>query len=318
MAALTETEVYESEIYQLEITDPVLGGPDGIDNLQAKQLGNRTAWLKKHVDEVFTKGIPTWNALQNYYVGSHAVGTDGKLYRSKTGVDGTPNVGNNPVGDTINWESASDMALAIHNSTAENPVDTDEFGYWDSFTQTLRKVTLENLKATLKTYFDTLYRPIGALLFSDMPAGSVIQVANYTTGEVAMGTTTTPYDDTIPQISEGTQFMSLAFTPKKANSKLRIDVVFNSSHNINGTQQIALHRDTTTNALRAIQQSDGASYPRSSVFTIFVDAIATTTTTFSVRSGLNSAGTITFNGIAGSRYLGGVFASSITITEIAQ
>ena len=45
----------------------------------------------------------------------------------------------------------------------------------------------------------------------------------------------------------------------------------------------------------------------------------TSATTFKVRSGSSSlvGGTITFNGITGtSRLLGGVFASSITITEI--
>lgn len=46
MADLAETETYEAGIYQFEITDPVIGGPDGIDNLQAKQLANRTNWLK--------------------------------------------------------------------------------------------------------------------------------------------------------------------------------------------------------------------------------------------------------------------------------
>jgi hypothetical protein len=46
MANLTETSVYESGIYQIEMTDPIQGGPDGISNLQAKQLGNRTRFLK--------------------------------------------------------------------------------------------------------------------------------------------------------------------------------------------------------------------------------------------------------------------------------
>lgn len=45
MATLVEEEVFEPSIYQLEMTDPVQGGPNGIDNLQAKQLANRTKWL---------------------------------------------------------------------------------------------------------------------------------------------------------------------------------------------------------------------------------------------------------------------------------
>lgn len=46
MAGLTEEEVYEALVYLIEITDAVIGGANGIANLQAKQLANRTAWLK--------------------------------------------------------------------------------------------------------------------------------------------------------------------------------------------------------------------------------------------------------------------------------
>jgi len=35
MANLQETDVWVDGIYQLETTDPVMGGPDGIDNVQA-------------------------------------------------------------------------------------------------------------------------------------------------------------------------------------------------------------------------------------------------------------------------------------------
>lgn len=45
MANLTESSIWETGIYQLETDDPVLGGPEGIDNLQAKQLANRTKYL---------------------------------------------------------------------------------------------------------------------------------------------------------------------------------------------------------------------------------------------------------------------------------
>lgn len=100
-------------------------------------------------------GIPKWTDLQNYYVNSYAVGSDGKLYRSKTGIDGTPNVGNNPVGDTTNWENSSDVAGDINAAPVEAPEDTDKIGFWDSFTKTLRGVTF----ATLKTIFAVLDSP---------------------------------------------------------------------------------------------------------------------------------------------------------------
>lgn len=45
MAFLKETSEFTAGIYQFEITDPVQGGPDGIDNLPLKGLANRTKWL---------------------------------------------------------------------------------------------------------------------------------------------------------------------------------------------------------------------------------------------------------------------------------
>lgn len=54
MANLPESPVFEEGIYQIEVNDPVVGGPDGIDNIQAKQLANRTKYLKQFADEVVT------------------------------------------------------------------------------------------------------------------------------------------------------------------------------------------------------------------------------------------------------------------------
>ena len=50
MANLPESSLWETGIYQLEETDPVQGGPNGIDNQQGKQLANRTAYLKAQVE----------------------------------------------------------------------------------------------------------------------------------------------------------------------------------------------------------------------------------------------------------------------------
>ena len=52
MANLNLTRPWAENIYQLETTDPVMGGPDGVDNRQAKELGARTNWLKDQVDGI--------------------------------------------------------------------------------------------------------------------------------------------------------------------------------------------------------------------------------------------------------------------------
>lgn len=67
MANLQEQDNWESGIYQLETTDPVVGGPDGVSNVQGKQLANRTAYLKARLEEAQASldavGVEGQNAL---------------------------------------------------------------------------------------------------------------------------------------------------------------------------------------------------------------------------------------------------------------
>ena len=54
MTTLIEAEKWEDGIYQLEKTDPVVAGLDGIANRQAQQLANRTQYLKTEQDKLKT------------------------------------------------------------------------------------------------------------------------------------------------------------------------------------------------------------------------------------------------------------------------
>jgi hypothetical protein len=149
--------------------------------------------------------------------------------------------------------------------------------------------------------------------------GSITQVVNTQTGAVATGTTLIPWDDTIPQNDEGTEFMTLAITPKSVSNILLIDVAFQYSAAAGYRCSVALFQDTTANALAASSQYGGLSgYYDEGVAYLRHKMTAGTiaSTTFKVRAGPNLASTITFNGQDGSRYFGGVMASSITITEI--
>ena len=49
MANLKEDNTWEQGIYQFETSDPVMGGPNGIDNVPTSQLANRTLWLKNQL-----------------------------------------------------------------------------------------------------------------------------------------------------------------------------------------------------------------------------------------------------------------------------
>ncbi len=69
MANIEEIEQWDSGIYQLETTDPVQGGADGVDNAPHKNLANRTLWLKNN------KADKNGNAANKFKV-ANATATD--------------------------------------------------------------------------------------------------------------------------------------------------------------------------------------------------------------------------------------------------
>lgn len=148
----------------------------------------------------------------------------------------------------------------------------------------------------------------------------ITKIATTQTGAVATGTTTIPSDDTIPQNTEGDQYMTLAITPNSATSTLIIQVTIQlASSAAGGRMTAALFQDSTANALAtAVQGFVDANKPFSMSFTYIMTSGTTSSTTFKVRAGASVAGTTTFNGASGARLYGGTYASSIVITEIAS
>jgi len=135
-------------------------------------------------------------------------------------------------------------------------------------------------------------------------------------GTVSTGTTIIPNDDTIPQNTEGTQFLTRAITPKSASNILRIDINAFGANTVSDSTTTALFQDSTANALAATsqwQQTSGGLFLSRIQHSMIAGTVASTT--FNVRIGIASAGTYTFNGASTARRFGGVAASSISITE---
>lgn len=149
-------------------------------------------------------------------------------------------------------------------------------------------------------------------------AGDIVQVVATQTGAVSTGTTLIPGDDTIPQITEGTEFMTRAITPTSATNYLEIEAVVQIANGATNTALLiaALFQDSTANALAAAFIYTAINASGQIVVRHRMLAGTTSATTFRVRVGPSAANTITFNGGASARLLGGVLASSITITEI--
>lgn len=150
--------------------------------------------------------------------------------------------------------------------------------------------------------------------------GSVVQTVSFQTGAVATGTITIPNDDTIPQITEGVEFLTLSITPKSATSKLIIETQMVLSHSTNPAfMSLCLFQDSAANALAAtmhVINGSAAGQPITIPLRHSMISGTTSPTTLRVRAGSPSAGTVTLNGSAGVRIYGGVMASSIVIQEV--
>ena len=147
----------------------------------------------------------------------------------------------------------------------------------------------------------------------------IIQVVNTQTGAVATGVVGIPWDDTIPQITEGDQYMTLAITPTNTNNILYIEVVAILAYTTADRITAALFQDATAGALAAAGEYTGTT--STAIVINFIHKMTAGTisaTTFRVRAGgtISTTQTTTFNGEGGARKQGGVLASSITITEV--
>ena len=146
--------------------------------------------------------------------------------------------------------------------------------------------------------------------------GTVAQVVADTELTLVTSATTMPFDDTIPQNTEGVEVLSVAITPINASSTLEIEVSTQVGSSTTTTVTAALFVDTTANALNAMGESVDATTIRTIKYIHRVTAGSTSARTYKVRVGGN-AGTVSLNGINGaSRRYGGVCTSTLTVREI--
>lgn len=150
-----------------------------------------------------------------------------------------------------------------------------------------------------------------------MPTGSVVD-SSYTEYLLnAALTTLIPWDDTIPQVTEGTQIISTTFTPKAVNNRLIIRFTGQFALSAASWAVAALFIDGGTDAVRAVGNivETATTGGRILDFVYMYTAVDTSSHTFSVRAGPNSAVTMRFNGSDAARRLGGTSAATLTIQE---
>lgn len=123
-----------------------------------------------------------------------------------------------------------------------------------------------------------------------------------------------PDDDTIPQIGEGTEILSVPITVASATSILRCTVT-GSAGGSNATVVAALFRDATANAKKVATLSTGNGTMGSISMQFEEVAGSTGATTFTVRVG-GISGTIYINGTSAGRKFGGTLGWTLLVEEI--
>ena len=85
-------------------------------------------------------------------------------------------------------------------------------------------------------------------------AGLLLKRTSYLINRQSISHAAWPNDDTIPQITEGTEFFSRAYTPSTANCNLLITCVAGVRETANNTNQkgMALYINDNTDALRVV------------------------------------------------------------------
>jgi hypothetical protein len=149
------------------------------------------------------------------------------------------------------------------------------------------------------------------------PVGSVIQsVAATPYATNADITATIPADDTIPQIGEGTQILTVNITPTSATSKLRIRFSGTVTSTSGVATAIFAIFNGNTNAIKAGHATPEASgHPMTMAGECEYTPGGTSAQTISVRVG-GTGTTFRMNGSASARLFGGVYAATLVVEEI--
>jgi hypothetical protein len=158
-----------------------------------------------------------------------------------------------------------------------------------------------------------LFRP-----WTPLPGALISQVQTFT-GAVATGTTAIPNDDTIPQITEGNEFMTQSIQATSAANVFNVEAQGSFAHTASARMIMALFQDAAANALAAVSQNLSATVSTMGTpIRINYDALCagTSPTTFRIRAGGTTGATTTFNGEAGGRIFGGAIPSFLRVREL--
>ncbi len=151
--------------------------------------------------------------------------------------------------------------------------------------------------------------------------GDVLQSQRKDDGAFATftaGPATIPHDDTIPQITEGSEVLSNPITPTSSANLIRLQShIYLSTPAASVCCIMALFKNGSSNAIAANEMDTFTATSRINMsIESLILAESSASLTFSVRSGNHTGSTMEFNGSSGGRKMGGVINSYLEILEI--
>ena len=148
-------------------------------------------------------------------------------------------------------------------------------------------------------------------------SGSVVKTVSSLVNSLATGTTLIPFDDTIPQITEGTEFITVTYTPSAVGNRIRVTANVFGAYSVAAKVTAAIFEGSTANALSAAAETVATANDCVQHMVVYEGTVASLSAlTYRLRIGGSTAGTYSLNGSAGSRLFGGVGFSNMTVTEI--
>ena len=207
--------------------------------------------------------------------------------------------------------------VRVENITGENGTDAVKFTKGITVTGI---ATVGNVSVGSSVTAATLFGNGAGI--TNVSAGKLLRKTSYFITRQSISHATFPNDDTIPQITEGTQFFSQAYTPSTANCDLFIIANCSVRETANNTDQkaMALFVNDNTDALRVVSGlTNGQGSVNGDNFTLMhkMPSWGVSAKTFSLRT--HKANSVNFAafGYAQEKYGASTHASLFSIEEIS-
>ena len=206
--------------------------------------------------------------------------------------------------------------IRVENIVGENGVDAVQFTKGINATGTL---TSTNVSVASSVTAGTLHGNGAGL--TGVSGGILLRKSFYTITRQSIGAVQFPNDDTVPQIDEGVEFFSQAYTPSTANCDLYIycSAGIRERNNVADDVGMALFISDQTDALRVVTDYNSVSVVHGAnlMITHKMPSWGVSEKTFSLRTHKANSVNFAATGYATEKYGASTHASLFIIEEIA-